>query len=118
MTGQTESTFIGTGKKSDGVVTILFEMGKNEEKKRIEGTFNTFGKNPLYSSFLSLDLNIIDNAGEQHHHHFDLTDQFFDNDEYYLEVEKPIVIEEPKVSGGGFAPSVGEWEDVQTDIEL
>lgn len=118
MTGQTESAFIGTGKKSDGVVTILFEMGKDEENKRIEGTFNTFGKNPLYSSFLSLDLNIIDNAGEQHHHHFDLTDQFFDNDEYYLEVEKPIVIEEPKVTGGGFSPSVGDWEDVQTDIEL
>lgn len=49
---------------------------------------------------------------------FDLTDQFFDNDEYHLIVENPIVIEEPKVEGGGFVPSVGEWEDVTTDIEL
>lgn len=118
MTGQVESAFIGTGKKSDDVVTIYFEMDKDEEKKRIVGTFNTFGKNPLYSSFLSLDINIIDNAGEQHHHHFDLTDQFFDNDEFFLEVEKPIVVDEPKVEGGGFVPSVGEWEDVTTDIEL
>lgn len=118
MTGQTESAFIGTGKKSDNVVTIFFEMGKDEEARTITGHFNTFGKNPLYSSFLSLDLNIIDNAGEQHHYHFDLTDQFFDNNEFHLEVETPIVVEEPKVEGGGFAPSVSDWEDVTTDIEL
>ena len=118
ITGQAESTYIGKKLDSEGVATVYFEMGKDEENGVITGSFNTFGKNPLYSSFLSLDLNIIDNAGKQHHYHFDLTDQFFDNDEYYLEVEKPIVIEEPKVSGGGFAPSVGDWEDVQTDIEL
>lgn len=118
MTGQVASSFIGSGKKSDDVVTILFEMDKNEEGKAIEGNFNTFGKNPLYSSFLSLDLNIVDNAGEQHHYHFDLTDQFFDNDEFFLEVEKPIEIEEPKVEGGGFAPSVSDWEEETTEIEL
>lgn len=118
ITGQTESTFIGKDEDSEGVVTVYFEMDKNENEGCIEGYFNTFGKNPLYSSFLSLDLNIIDNAGKEHHYHFDLTDQFFENYEFFLEVEKPIVVEEPKVTGGGFAPSVGDWEDVQTDIEL
>lgn len=118
ITGQTESHFVGLDRKSDGVATIYFEMGGDKENKAITGYFNTFGKNPDYSSFLSLDLNIVDNAGEEHHYHFDLTDQFFDNDEYHLIVENPIVIEEPKVEGGGFVPSVGEWEDVTTDIEL
>ena len=119
ITGQVESHFVGLDKKSDGVATVYFEMGKDMDKGALTGYFNTFEKNPDYSSFLSLDLNIVDNAGEEHHYHFDLTDQFFDNDEYQLIVENPIVVEEPKVEGGGgFVPKVDEWEDVQTDIEL
>lgn len=119
ITGQAESTYIGQNVDSDGVVTILFSMNKDEENNLIYGNFNTFGKNPLYSSFLSLDLNIIDNAGNQHHYHFDITDQFFENHEFLLKVEdSQIVIEEPKVSGGGFSPSVSDWNEVKTEIEL
>lgn len=118
ITGQAASTYIGQNVDSDGVVTILFSMTKDEVKGEINGNFNTFGKNPLYSSWLSLDLNIIDNAGNEHHHHFDLTDQFFGNNDFFLKVEDPIVIEEPKVPGGGFAPTVSDWIDVNTNIEL
>ena len=119
ITGQVESHFVGTKQKSEGAVTIYFEMEGDRENGAIVGYFNTFGKNPDYSSLLSLDLNIVDNAGEPHQYHFDLTDQFFDNDEYHLEVENPIVIEEPKVEGGGgFVPSVGDWIDTETNIEL
>ena len=118
ITGQTESTYIGKNEDSDGVVTIYFEMGKDTEKKSLVGTFNTFGKNPLYSSILSLDINIIDNLGNEHHYHFDITEDFFGNDEFFIPITEPIVIEEPKVEGGGFAPSVGDWEDVRTEIEL
>lgn len=118
ITGQTESTFIGPDEDSQGVATIYFEMGKDEGSKSLVGTFNTFGKNPLYSSFLSLDLNIIDNLGDGHHFHFDITEDFFNNPDFYILIEKPIVIEEPKVEGGGFKPTVGDWEDVRTDIDL
>lgn len=119
ITGQVESHFVGLGQNSDGVATIYFEMGKDMDKGTITGYFNTFGKNPDYSSFLSLDLNIIDNASEEHHYHFDISDEFLDNEGYHLEVEKPIVIEEPDVEGGGgFVPSVSDWEEFETDIEL
>lgn len=119
ITGQAESHYVGLNQKSDGVATVYFEMDKDVENGALIGSFNTFGKNPDYSSFLSLDLNIVDNAGEEHHYHFDLTDQFFDNDEYHLIVENPIVVEEPKVEGGGgFVPSVDEWDEVETEIIL
>ncbi len=118
ITGQAESTFIGPDKDSEGVATIYFEMGKDMENKSLVGTFNTFGKNPLYSSFLSLDLNIIDNLGHDHHYHFDITEDFFENPEFFITVDNPIVIEEPKVEGGGFQPTVGDWEDITTNIEL
>lgn len=119
ITGQVESNFFGKNKKSEEVATIFFEMQKNTESRTITGTFNTFGKNPAYTSLLSLDLNIVDNAGDPHHYHFDLTDQFFENEEYHLEVENPIVIEEPDVEGeGGFSTSIGDWIETETDIEL
>ena len=118
ITGQTESTYIGKDEDSQGVATIYFEMQKDEDNKCIVGTFNTFGKNPLYSSFLSLDLNIIDELGDEHHYTFDITDGFFENNEFIIEVENPIVVEEPKVQGGGFQPTVGDWKDVITDIIL
>ena len=121
ITGQTASTYIGQNVDSDGVVTILFPMGKDEENGMIIGSFNTFGKNPLYSSWLSLDLNIVDNMGDEHHFHFDLTDQFFENNEFTLVVDNeknPIVIEEPKVAGGGFSPTVSDWNEIKTEIQL
>lgn len=119
ITGQVESNFFGKSQKSEDVATIFFEMQKNQESRTITGYFNTFGKNPDYTSLLSLDLNIVDNAGDPHHYHFDLTDQFFENEEFYLEVENPIVIEEPDVEGeGGFSTSIGDWIEKETDIEL
>ena len=118
ITGQVESTYIGKVEDSKEVVTIYFEMEKDVEGKRLVGKFNTFGKNPLYLSFLSLDINIIDNLGNEHHYHFDVTEDFFDNPEFVIDVENPIVIEEPKIEGGGFSPSVSDWEDVITNIEL
>ena len=119
ITGQVESHYVGLNQKSDGVATVYFEMDKDMANGALIGSFNTFGKNPDYSNFLSLDLNIVDNAGEEHHYHFDLTDQFFDNDEYHLIVENPIIVEEPKVEGGGgFVPSVDEWDEVETEIIL
>ena len=119
ITGQVESHFVGLDQKSEGVATVYFEMDKDVDNGALIGSLNTFGKNPDYSSFLSLDLNIVDNAGKEHHYHFDLTEQFFENDEYHLIVENPIVVEEPKVEGGGgFVPSVDEWDEVETEIIL
>lgn len=119
ITGQVESTFIGKDQDSEGVATIYFEMNKNEEEKCLVGTFNTFGKNPLYSSILSLDINIVDNLGNGHNYHFDITKDFFENNEFVIEVvDQPIVIEEPKVEGGGFSVSVNDWVEIETNITL
>lgn len=118
MSGQVESTFLGSGEDSDEVVSIYFEMEKNEEAGLIEGTFHTFGKHPGELSELSFDVNITDTGGDEHHFHFDVTEDFFDNPENLIIIEDPIEIEEPKTGGGGFDPSVEDWEDVKTDIIL
>lgn len=118
MSGQVESTFIGKDEDSDRIVSIYFEMDKNEEDGTIEGTFNTFGKHPEELSELSFDVNITDTGGDEHHFHFDVTEDFFDNPDNTIIIDEQIEIEEPKTGGGGFDPSVEDWEDVKTDIIL
>lgn len=118
MSGQVESTFLGSGEDSDKAVSIYFEMEKNEEKGLIEGAFHTFGKHPGELSELSFDVSITDTGGDEHHFHFDVTEDFFDNPDNIIVIDEEIEIEEPKVSGGGFDPSVEDWEDVKTDIIL
>ena len=116
MTGMVESKMMYSGKISDNAVTIYFEMKVGEDKKSLEATFRTFGKNPLFENLLELDLNVTDTGGEEHYHHFDVTDQFDENKDHLIIVDEPVEIEKPQTGGGGFAPEVDDWEDVNTDI--
>ena len=47
-----------------------------------------------------------------------VTSDFFDNPDCHIELDHPIEIEEPKVEGGGFVPSVGDWDTEYRDIIL
>lgn len=118
ISGQAESHFIGRGEDSGESVSIYFEKKKDMENKVLTGTFNTFGKHPTEKGILSLDINVTDTGGSDHHFHFDVDSQFQDNPDSHIVIDDPIEIEEPKVAGGGFAPSVDDWEDINTDIDL
>lgn len=118
ISGQAESHFIGRGEDSGESVSIYFEKKKDMENNVLTGTFNTFGKHPTEKGFLSLDINVTDTGGSDHHFHFDVDSQFQDNPGSHIVIDDPIEIEEPKVAGGGFAPSVDDWEDINTDIDL
>ena len=118
ISGQAESHFIGRGEDSGESVSIYFEKKRDMENKVLTGTFNTFGKHPTEKGILSLDINVTDTGGSDHHFHFDVDSQFQDNPDSHIVIDDPIEIEEPKVAGGGFAPSVDDWEDINTDIDL
>lgn len=118
MSGQVESHFIGTGVDSGESVSIFFEKRKDMENNALIGTFNTFGKHPTEKGVLSLDINVTDIIGNDHHFHFDVDSRFMDNPDNHIVIDEGIEIEEPKVEGGGFAPTVDDWEDVNTDIYL
>lgn len=118
ISGQAESHFIGRGEDSGESVSIYFEKRKDMENNVLTGTFNTFGKHPTEKGILSLDINVTDTGGSDHHFHFDVDSLFQDNPDSHIVIDDPIEIEEPKVAGGGFAPSVDDWEDINTDIDL
>ena len=118
ISGQAESHFIGRREDSEGVVSIYFEMSKDEENGRIVGKFNTFGKHPGEQSVLSLDVNVTDVNGGEQHYHFDVDSDFMDNPGMDITIEEPVVIEKPKNEGGGFLPTVDDWDEVRTEINI
>ena len=117
ISGQVGSRFIGTEECSDHVVSIYFEMQKNTAESTVHGTFNTFGKHPMEQAEISFDLRVTDISGEEHHYHFDVDDQFENNSDFHIVVDEPIEVEKPS-GGGGFTPSVEDWEEVRTEINL
>ena len=113
MSGMVQSHFLGHNIKSDIPVSIYMEL--ETEGNALTGSFNTFGKKPGVESRLILDLLVTDTGGDEHIYSFDVTDQFKDNTGQHIKVIDNIVIEEPE-GGGGLAPDVDDWDDVNTDI--
>ena len=124
MSGQKGSVHLGPNVHSERVVSVYFDMKVQDREdgkgKCLKGKFNTFGVHPDNLAGATLDLNIQDRGGADFLYHFDVSEQFVNNEERYILVEQPIVVEEPKVEGGGggFQPVVDPWEDVKTDINL
>ena len=122
MSGQKGSVHMGPNVHSEKVVSVYFDMKLEDREdgkgKCLKGKLNTFGLHPDNLSGASLDLNVRDIGGSDFVHHFDVTDQFENNEERYILIDQPLIVEEPKVTGGGFQPEVGEWNEVKTDIIL
>lgn len=121
MSGQKASVHIGPNIHSDTVAGVYFEMALEDNEtggKCLKGKFNTFGIHPVNVVGASLDLGVRDRAGQDFMFQYDVTDQFEDNEQRYIVIEEPLVIEEPKVEGGGFQPVVDDWDEIVTDIEL
>lgn len=114
MTGMSESTLLHNRQDSENPVTILFDMKAGKDGRSLVGMFRIYGKNPLYDSLLDIDLEITDTGGEEEYFNFDVTDQFDNNKDHWIIIDEEIVVDKPV--GGGFLPTVDEWENIETDI--
>lgn len=122
ISGQAASTYLYSGEDSDESVSVYFTMQTNRartsDEGMIMGSFNTFGKKPGVESELSLDVSITDSGGNTYDLHYDITSDFMDNPERVIVIEDDISIDPPSSGGGGFDPSVEDWDDVTSDIDL
>ena len=122
ISGQAASTYLYSGEDSDESVSVYFTMQTNRartsDEGMIMGSFNTFGKKPGVESELSLDVSITDSGGNTYDLHYDITSDFLDNPERVIVIEDDISIDPPSSGGGGFDPSVEDWDNVTSDIDL
>ena len=110
--------------KAAGLVKTK-DSGVNEEPSEaiMYTTFNTFGKLPDAESGLTITFDFLTVHGGSHTQTIDITDEFNTpeaQENHWIIVddviELPKPVPNPNNSGGGFQPSVGEWEDVNTEI--
>lgn len=119
------------GDNEAGVVRAKGETDAEGEEKStavMYTTFNTFGKLPDMDSRLTITFDFLTVHGGSYTAAVDITPEFLDahqNGTRHITVgeDKLIDIEvvEPgpgggSAGGGGFKPTVGTWEDVQTEI--
>lgn len=120
ITGLSEGCMLSQRLASKMTVSVFFETQKIGEDGVLEASFNTFGYIPGADQKLSLV--ITDIAGQGHEFNMDISKQFIDNPEQliYIKTDK-IVIEEPEEgpqTGGGLAPEVDQWQNIENNIEI
>lgn len=123
LSGQAAGNNFGfEGGVSQESVILYFDMSAGVDdsgEEVLETTFNTFGKLPEEISHLWLTVVVTNNQGDVEYRQWDITDEFKDNPEKWIFIEEdPIVLPDPPPStgGGGFQPSVDEWENVEQDV--
>lgn len=114
VTNQAQSNFFGRGQLNTDPATIYFPLEVNRKEKLLETTFNTFGKLPGEShSFLNIV--IFDSQGKPYTVVTDITEQFEDT-AHIIVISDTIII--PAPAGGGIAPTVEEWEEINHDVPI
>ncbi len=131
LTGVSAYNCFGLNERSDAQSSSLyFEMRRNTDPHTPAGksedvlcaVFNTFGKIPDAESKLFVTLSILTRDGKTHQKVVDMTEIFESEDarqRHWLLIDEVWDIPAPVVSGGGgFAPDVDEWEDVEETIPI
>ncbi len=116
ITGMAGSSFIADKHLSEESVTVYEEMNTDAASSTLATIINTFGKQA--SEYNILSVVITDTAGGQYQYNFDISDQFLNNPERKIVVTTDINVPRPEFGGGGFRPSVDDWDEEHTDIEL
>lgn len=120
ITGLSQYHSLGPGNRSEEVASVFFDVRNLDRDGFLDARFNTFGRSPKRGERQILSLVITDVAGKGYIFNVDISDQFIDNPRQYILVNTDdIEIPEPEhKEGGGLAPSVDEWKDINTNINI
>ena len=121
VTGQILSNYFGRQERSNSPATVQIEMTPDVKNRRLYTIFNTFGKLPGEENKIFLDITVTDSGGGQYRYVYDVTDQFDnpDNKDKQLIIDGEIIdIPKAEHGGGGFQPSIDEWDREDIDVPL
>lgn len=111
---------IAYDKRSVATATVYFDKGTLNHEGYYSVPFNTFGRNHELGLQQTLSLVITDLGGKNFVYNVDVTDQFIDNPLQIINIKtEDIDIPIPlTTTGGGMTPSVDEWTDIVSNIDI
>ena len=120
ISGLVDHNLIGRGEQSYDEATVFFEAASLTKDGHFYAKFNTFGRNALAGRKQVLSLVLTDTGGKSFCFNMDISEKFNDNPLQYILIKTDdIVIEKPEqTGGGGLAPSVDEWGEINTEIVI
>lgn len=120
ISGLADHNLIGRGEQSYDEATVFFEAASLTKDGHFYAKFNTFGRNALAGRKQVLSLVLTDTGGKSFCFNMDISKKFNDNPLQYILIKTDdIVIEKPEqTGGGGLAPSVDEWGEINTEIVI
>lgn len=115
-----EYNTIAFDQRSEAMATVYFDKGTLNQDGYYSVPFNTFGRNHALGESQVLSMVITDLGGKNYVFNVDVTDQFIDNPLQIIniktdDIDIPIPV---TTSGGGMEPSVDEWADIVSHIEI
>ena len=118
ISGLADHSLIGSREQSYDEATVFFEAASLTKDGHFYAKFNTFGRNALAGRSQILSLVLTDTGGKNWCFNMDISEKFNDNPEQYILIRTDdIVIEKPEqTGGGGLAPEVDEWGEINTEI--
>ena len=101
-------------------VTLAFNCTPSMEDNKLTGTFTTFGCCPfeMIPHKLIVYVELYDDS--RWYYEFDVTDQLHEQEglhEIVIEIDH-LPVPRPVVDGGGFTPSIEEWQEITYDIKM
>ena len=120
MSGLVGGLHIGTGQLSEERVTIPFEAQWNKEENMVTGSFTTFGHCPTKTNKHYLKVYAVLADGSYWDFTYDVTDIVHNApDENMIVIELDgLPIPKPVANGGGFKPTVGEWNSIEIELKM
>jgi len=127
LSGMSPSNRFGVNERSTDDSKIMFDLTGGTDP-RLDGSnkdvlctlFNTFGKIDAVSN-LTVRFDIITHDGTQFVKTLDIDPVFLTEDarkRHWLLIDYVLDIPEPRHPGGGFDPSITEWDEIHDDIEI
>lgn len=121
VNGLSRASYIAAPEMSIDHCTVFFDWETVGSDGVLRSRFNTFGMNPEAGQKQYVSLNITNTSGKFKSIQCDVSDQFVNNKEQIIRIKsEEIDVPEPDKGGssGGFQPSVDEWQEIHSNIDI
>lgn len=117
LTGLSTGRRIADGQPDEATAVHTFYLNSIDEE-RLEGKFNYFGTPETAAEKNMAYIIVTDTGGGRYLFVADVTDQIHGNEHPQAEIDLGFDMPDPAVGGGGFLPTVGDWDVIFIDVPI